>query len=826
MKRKGLINKNVIAAMSLALSATMAMTPVATLAEETVDPTLNTGNTNTESSDAGQAVDGTVEAETAAADAQADTTQNAAESADQAVGDLLSDVLGGDNAASSDDGGSTAADSVGAFVDAAQDLADDKTLKGAVNDLKDANDKIDDAEKADQAIADALSDGGTGVSIANDVANATETNVNKANEDADNIIASIQDSDATQEQVQAAVDQIDKLYDQTEKEVAAAKQTVADLSDRYDAAKLALEKAEKDFNDSIGKAGADVQSAKTNLENAQHLVSDLETALSDAQSDLAAEEEAAETIADLEKALKGGNDWNSPRELVQKALIPHYIIPQLIDPEATDISITRSKGFTGQDSTRYIATYKDKNGASQVAYFNYDKNDRNYNNNGNQWYSLGSDKYITIYEKTAEEVAADEYAMAYYSDVFTFKDNEGKRNTQEFKNDVKNGVYDVFAYEEDGQTKFVMRDELNKNDGVYTLKDGEYYKGQTKIELRQIKQSTAATATGLKINIKTDEELNAFIVDAEKYLEKYNAYTEATEAAKTAVETAQTEVDNLNDAISELQETHSTRLAKDVLGVEDVASYFELNNITADEAGMLNEMTVDEVVKYFDELLQKAKDKVDNAELKLKDLQAKLTEAEGELDKMMIQISPDAVMDLLEDPAEEAPADDYAAVADSAADTTAAPAATAAQTVPAGAAQTTPAASTTQTTPAGAAQVGGFAAAVEAAANAENVAGGVLGLARAEEGAETLQASNDEAPATNIFVNTIKENETKSEGDLVTINAGQTALSGTLGDPGADAVATSWWWAMIIALFGAAGREMYKKHQEKMEAREKANSEK
>ena len=156
---------------------------------------------------------------------------------------------------------------------------------------------------------------------------------------------------------------------------------------------------------------------------------------------------------------------------------------------------------------------------------------------------------------------------------------------------------------------------------------------------------------------------------------------------------------------------------------------------------------------------------------------------------------------------------------------------TAVSTTAASATTTAPAAAAAATAPSsqaapGAAQVGGFAAAVDSVSDAANDDGGVLGLARAEEVNETIQAANDEAPATNIFVNTIKETQSKGEGDLVTIKDGQTALSGTLGDSGADAKAMPWWWVMFIAIFGAAGREMYKKHLEKQEAIAKAKAEK
>ncbi|MCR4850560.1 MAG: DUF2570 domain-containing protein [Lachnospiraceae bacterium] len=819
MTRKGLANKNVISAITIALSATMAMAPVASLAQEVVDPEL-ANNTVTETTEAGQATEEAA-TETGTADAQADTAQEAAETAADAVETLVEDVLEGDNAASSDDGGNAAADSISDFAAAAQDLADDKTLRAAADSLADANDSIDDAEEANRAIADALSDGGTDVSIANDIANATEASVDRANEDVDNILASVQDSNATPDQVKDAVDQVDKIYDQVQKDVQAAKQTVSDLSNQYDTAKAALAEAEKIFNESVGQAGADVQSAKLNLETAQQKVDNLETALVDAQEELDAENKAAMAIRaadDLVKAEKKPT-WGKQTKFMENYMMYYYIY-QMIDPDAKDISVKLDKGFNGQESSRFVVKYARSDGAKETQYFNYDRTDRTYSDE-DMWADLGSSKDLVIYEKSAEEIEADQYIASYCkNNNITLGDkNESAKHVGSFRYRVNQGEFDVFAYEDNGVTKYIARDEINNGssgrkveeiDGVYYINDNPAHK---------VNYTTAKTAT-VKMDVASDTEFQDFLSNAQAYVDKYNSYTAATEAAKGAVETAQTEVDTLSDAITELQDNHSSRLAKDVLGVEDVASYFELNNITADEAGMLNKMTVDEVVRFFDELLQKAKDKVDSAELKLQDLQTKLTEAESELDEIMSHISPDVVMELLDSADDEQIFDEYAA-ADStdetSADTVAAAASAATGT------GTAPAGNTAQTAP-GAAQAGGFAAAVDATNPTANAADGVLGLNRAEEGDVSIEATNEEALAETLAVNKLTAaSQDKSGQNLVTINDGQTALAGEL--PGADAQAMSWWWVIVVALLGETGRRMYKEHMEKKEALKKIKSE-
>lgn len=819
MTRKGLANKNVISAITIALSATMAMAPVASLAQEVVDPEL-ANNTVTETTEAGQATEEAA-TETSTADAQADTAQEAAETAADAVETLVEDVLGGDNAASSDDGGNAAADSVSDFAAAAQDLADDKTLRAAADSLADANDQIDDAEEANQAIADALSDGGTDVSIANDIANATEASVDRANEDVDNILASVQDSNATPDQVKDAVDKIDKIYDQVQKDVQAAKQTVSDLSNQYDTAKAALAEAEKIFNESVGQAGADVQSAKTNLETAQQKVANLETALTDAQQELEEENKAAKAIQaadDLVKA-QAKPTWDTQANFMNNYLVYYYIY-QMIDPDATGVSVSKDKGFNGQDSTRYIVNYTRSDGTKETQYFNYDRTDRTYKDT-DQWANLGNSKNVVIYEKSEEEVEADKYIDKYckQNKIELGNKNQGSNVEGSFKYRVNHGEFDVFAYDDGGVTKFIARDEIVKGSSDRTIeeKDGDYYINGNLAH--KVNYTTAKTAT-VKMDVSGDTEFQDFLSNAQAYVDKYNSYTAATEAAKEAVETAQTEVDTLSDAITELQDNHSSRLAKDVLGVEDVASYFELNNITADEAGMLNEMTVDEVVRFFDELLQKAKDKVGSAELKLQDLQTKLTEAESELDEIMSHISPDVVMELLDSADDEQIFDEYAA-ADStdetSADTVAAAASAATGT------GTAPAGNTAQTAP-GAAQAGGFAAAVDATNPTANVADGVLGLNRAEEGDGSIEATNEEALTETLAVNKLTAaSQDKSGQNLVTINDGQTALAGEL--PGADAQAMSWWWVIVVALLGETGRRMYKEHMEKKEALKKIKSE-
>ncbi|MCR4787958.1 MAG: hypothetical protein K5888_05170 [Lachnospiraceae bacterium] len=167
-------------------------------------------------------------------------------------------------------------------------------------------------------------------------------------------------------------------------------------------------------------------------------------------------------------------------------------------------------------------------------------------------------------------------------------------------------------------------------------------------------------------------------------------------------------------------------------------------------------------------------------------------------------------MELLEDVEyPDMPAYDYSADADSANDSTddtsddttndtaEAPAAPAAPIAPTGGTST--------------AALDGTASA-PAAAVADD--GNVLGLNRGE-GTITADTANNSVPNKIEASVDLQESNGQIDQNLVTIDGGKTALSGNIVTDAADAQGMSWWWIVVIALLGKAGRDMYRKHMEK-----------
>ncbi|MCR4787960.1 MAG: hypothetical protein K5888_05180 [Lachnospiraceae bacterium] len=291
-----------------------------------------------------------------------------------------------------------------------------------VTDSQDAPEEASEVNELENAASD-LEDS---ISDAQDFADAADNTVDNANEEAEELLTTVENT----------------------KDQDVAKEAVAKLR-----------AAEQKYNDSIGKAGADIEQAKIELEKAEENVATLETALNEAKEELAEENKAANIIKSAENSLKA--DWTTQGKFLETFLINDYI-PQLIDPDAEGITITRNKGFNGQESTRYIATYTDNKHESHTKYFNYNRINRTYSDE-DMWANLGNSKDIVIYEKTEEEVEADKYLDNYCkkNHINLGDKNASSKVEGSFKNRVNSGEFDVFAYDDNGHTAFKVRDEIN-----------------------------------------------------------------------------------------------------------------------------------------------------------------------------------------------------------------------------------------------------------------------------------------------------------------------------------------------------------------------------
>ncbi|WP_022766506.1 hypothetical protein [Butyrivibrio sp. XPD2006] len=99
--------------------------------------------------------------------------------------------------------------------------------------------------------------------------------------------------------------------------------------------------------------------------------------------------------------------------------------------------------------------------------------------------------------------------------------------------------------------------------------------------------------------------------------DKYNTYATEVAEAQKAVENAQTQVGELSSAIDELRDKSvkksKTMIAKDALGVGDIATHFGLTGLDEAQAAELNNLTLAGLISKLSELKKEANDKVNEA---------------------------------------------------------------------------------------------------------------------------------------------------------------------------------------------------------------------
>lgn len=291
--------------------------------------------------------------------------------------------------------------------------------------------------------------------------------------------------------------------------------------------------------------------------------------------------------------------------------------------------------------------------------------------------------------------------------------------------------------------------------------------------------------------------------------DKYNTYaTEVVEAQK-AVENAQTQVTELSGAIDELRDksvkNSKTMIAREALGVNDIATHFGLTGLDEAQAAELNNMTLVELISRLTKLRKDAKDNIELAKQNLSDTIDKLIQS---ADEAAVRPSggggddtPDAGGDTTPDtpttPAAPATDGAIAAATTTNPSPSAAPvlaAVEAAMAADAGAGQANPAAQAIADFAAGQADQGG-------AGNVE-IADGDVALAETPDAAPVVEET-DETLA----------NKADIEDPAVALASGTTVND--------EARKMNWWWILIVALLGVTGKKMYEEHMRKEEEKNK-----
>lgn len=533
--------------------------------------------------------------------------------------------------ASVNDGGAIASESVEAFVEEIENINSSENINEAASDIQAVENEINAVAEADKNADDKTTEAVDNITAAvEEVNKAVETAV-QTKAQANDLVDIITNSEATSEQVSEALDKLDTITNNAASDIETKKEVVAAITTKFEEAKKELEKAQKAYEDSVKTLKAEDGSAKKaaeKLEEAKKDVEVLENAYGNAVSALKKEETLVEDINDAKAVSDKANEWKTQNKLM-KAIMTGYIIPNMMDKDATNISYSTEtqRGFDRQDSSYCVVTYTDKDGKVVNRYFNIDRTDRKVKED-NQWFRIGNSREIIIFEKPEEDIIASKYQISHFGDL-------GKKGvTQEFKNGVNSGMYDVYAIDKaDGSKEYICIDELKEGveDGSVTLKDGVFYVNG--IAARKIVQTNSANAEGIRVSTKDDEGLLAFIENASKLVEKYEAYGETIADTKEKINEASDKVEALESVISVIDEKKS-RIASVAEGLKDFLSEEDLAKVLAADSD-------EKAMEILEGILDNAKKDLESASADLEELITKREELRKEInEKSAVEVIP------------------------------------------------------------------------------------------------------------------------------------------------------------------------------------------
>ena len=813
-------------------------------------------------------------------DASQEQLQSAAVEAETAANEILSS----DTGAKAGEAGGVADAQINDVITAANAIVNDAdgdpaaltSLDSAADKAGEVKQVLDEAGEADkQANAHEAEMISEAKNVSDNVTEATKKaddmlkDTEETQKKADALIESINKAESA-EDANKAYDDLTKLVDDTKFNLDALQTFYDGLLKSYNEAKGKLleaeqnmQKAETEFSDKLGSADQTTQEAQQDIADAKEKVDKLADALDKVEDKLS---DAAD-VEGLKNA--SGKDWAGKiagnidkKRGVMKNVVENYYMTQKLK-----VDLVRGEGYEttwqfikegDNDESMYSIDkqeynyakftyyYKDEDGkiVQGTKYFNWDSIEKQYNGNWQTNANATAGDVIVVYEKTQDEYEANKLLNEKYNGII--------KNTNKLRTMVNNGQMDVYVYEgADGKKEYIAIDDVNKMiaDGTIVKDaDGNMEVEGTGAKLKLVVQNQnnlfhnanclvvgsnarlkyyaydeGSSVSGLlkemlgdklETIIAENQAFNDFITggqttaknNAAKLSGKYADFDTATYKAKQAVVTAQQEADKLSDAIDELksQKKRST-LAVDVLGVDDVASHFGIE-VSEEEAAKLNDMTVRQVLDELDKLLEKSNKKVETAQSNLTKLQNDFGQAKTDLDATLLRLNPvrPVTVQVSGDVAGEAAqrtADNAAAAA--VAVTVATPSPAAVVAAPSGDAQQEAAPVVDQRRAARQASADALTAGGE-----ENASGAATTIE--DDGvalAETAETETGE----------LKEEINEA---AVSIEDEDTA-KGLLEEAPVQEENMSFWWLLLIALLGEAGREMYVKHKKKQEEKAK-----
>lgn len=783
---KKLINKNVIKAMTLGISALMMAnsmnltafasegdnntTPVdgGTNNQEDKQETMPTAvleNVQEEAADAKEAVEEAIGVEAEAAvivEADAPAQESGEETTVLEVIDAAKDMGFTEEAAAieneldNDNLSYEADDKVGdqnVPVDVNEAIGDintaldlmaeqDKAINDAVKDANDAAKSADDAvQKANDLLGISVQeDGSVSVSIL-DVVSTSSDAIDEAEKNITGA-TTIAEADDAMNDAQTAADSADKIVTDTQTAFDAIEKEYDEAVEKYNAAREDLNNALAEHAALRETAVADAKAAEEELQRLSDEVAKLKKAADQAAG--------YAKIAKLEKemldAYNGNIEGKSGKDLtfkddyrpLAKAIIETYYINDVLHGtlvgeiewvEATSGSY-EYKDKDGTKSTRgnvlnygYFK-YLDENGVEHEKYVNYKTAKENKTDTG---------RGIVIFEKT-EHVLAD--------------------GTVEYRNDNWYTGNLILAQRDLPADEYV-------HDGLVPsyIKESAEYQANLKAYLEENKDNRKMSAKSIVVDQSQNDTFRANLEAATKTIAEYEALSNQAKAAQEKVDSANAKVKELEDSIS--------KLGKQIVYLDENADF------TAEDLMEYDIPAVNiKVVNALKAKLGTAKEALQAAQDQKAEIDAKLEVVKAEYQAKVAELTPSGETVTATTETETPATDDAAPAGEVAAPAPAAPAAPVI-IVPA------------------ALEVDGDAADIDAVSGA------------GEDLAQTAEIENEVA----ALAGTIPADEKK----IYDIVNDPTALAELIEEPGVKIRA--YWWILIIAALGATGWALYRQYK-------------
>ena len=447
--KKNTLDKQLIKALAIGISASMAMQPVTAFAAD--EGVVNDPAT----------VDGDGTTETILEAKETDIVGGIADLAQDAAGDLSSSIeiaekesqkaaegiINGREAVEATDetlaeeaiAGATigeagskdiiendevkTVDLSGEVIDAANDVATDDNFDKASTDIDNAKKDLIIAENENENEDSAVKETVAVIEDTEKLAKDVETTINDAIENATTLGEAIQNASSVDEATKK-MEQLQTLASDTQEALDNYNANLKELNDKFDQAIGKLNDAQAKYDQAVnGKDGVlhDVSSARSELEAAERNVENLENAISRAIKGIEKENAAALEIINAQE----NENASGSNDVLFNTLMKNYYMPKMLGGDASDIAVE-----------------KNNNGYFTVSYKENDKDKKKYYS-----YSL-SNGNIVFFEESEEEVAAIEYLAAYNKKYI----DEHNELTEEERKELESQKVYSYSANENGTT--------------------------------------------------------------------------------------------------------------------------------------------------------------------------------------------------------------------------------------------------------------------------------------------------------------------------------------------------------------------------------------